>query len=182
MKGIKGYTPTAMLLHWGSAGIWLVAWCIGFVATHWRDEFNANHSLTFLHKALASTLIFLVVLRLFWRATHPAPALPDSMSTRMKQGAFVGHVLLYGVALIFLPLSGWYWSSVADKPIMLLGLTQLPALVAPDEDQYALAKVIHTYTAWFCGALVFGHVAAALKHHFVDRDEVLAGMLPGRRV
>lgn len=181
MSGTKGYTATAMTLHWGSAAIWLVAWCIGFIATHWRDEFNPTHSLTFLHKALASTLIFLVVVRLLWRATHPAPALPDSMSVRMKLGAVVGHVLLYALALVFLPLSGWYWSSVADKPIMVLGLLQLPPLVAPDQDQYTLAKFVHTYTSWFCAALVAGHVGMALKHHFVDRDEVLSGMLPGRK-
>lgn len=176
-----GYTKTAMALHWGSAAIWLLAWGIGFVAVHWRDELNAGHGLTFLHKALASSLIFLVVVGVLWRLTHPAPAMPDSMSVRMKQGAVIGHVLLYVLALALLPLSGWYWSSVADKPIMLLGLVQLPPLVEADQDQYALAKLVHTWTAWFCGTLIVGHVGMALKHHFVDRDEVLIGMLPGRR-
>jgi Cytochrome B561 len=101
------------------------------------------------------------------------------MSPLMKRGAFAGHLLLYCIALVGLPMSGWYWSSVADKPIMVAGLFLLPTLVEPDQSLYDLAKSIHTYTAWLCGALVGGHVVFALKHHFIDKDRVLAGMLPG---
>lgn len=175
------YTGTAKWLHWGMALIWLAAWIIGILATHWRDEFNADRGLTYLHKSMASTLLFLIVVRIAWRLSHPAPALPDSMSRTMKRGALVGHVLLYAVALIGLPLSGWYWSSVADKPIMVASLFMLPPIVAPDESLYDLAKAVHTYTAWVCGALVGGHLLVALKHHFVERDDVLKGMLPARK-
>ncbi|MFU2327989.1 cytochrome b [Pseudomonas sp. NFX98] len=174
------YTGTAKWLHWGMALIWVAAWVIGIVATHWRDEFNAHHELTFLHKAMASTLLFLIVARVAWRLSHPTPALPDSMSPMMKRGAYVGHLLLYAVALIGLPLSGWYWSSVADKPIMVAALFALPPLVDPDQSLYDLAKAIHTYTAWMCGALIGGHMLVALKHHFVEKDDVLKGMLPER--
>lgn len=161
--------------------IWIASWCIGFLATHWRDELNPEHDLTFWHKALGSSLLFLILLRLAWRLTHPAPVLPPSMSPLMQRGAVTGHVMLYAVALIALPLSGWFWSSVADKPIMVLGLFQLPALVGPAPDLYDLAKSIHTYTSWFCGLLVVGHVLIALKHHFVDKDNVLNDMLPARQ-
>lgn len=96
----------------------------------------------------------------------------------MQRAAVYGHLLLYGVALIALPVSGWFWSSVADKPIMVAGLFQLPPLVGPDQDLYGLAKAIHTYLSWLCGAMVGGHLLVAFKHHFVDRDHVLKGMLP----
>ncbi|MNF93894.1 hypothetical protein D3C84_765850 [compost metagenome] len=129
---------------------------------------------------MASTLLFLIVVRIAWRITHPAPALPAAMSPLMKRGAFLGHLMLYAIALIGLPLSGWYWSSVADKPILVAGLFQLPPMVGPDQTLYDLAKSIHTYVAWLCGALVGGHVLVALTHHFVEKDEVLKGMLPGR--
>lgn len=171
------YTDTAKWLHWGMAVIWIVSWCIGIVATHWRDELNPEHGLTILHKALASTILFLIVARVAWRLTHPAPALPASMSPLMQRGAMIGHLLLYVIALLALPFSGWYWSSVADKPIMVLGLFQLPSMVAPDQDQYDLAKMIHTWLSWFCGALIGGHILVALKHHFIDRDHALKGML-----
>lgn len=180
MTQVKSYTATAKWLHWGMALIWITAWVIGIVAVHWRDEFNPQHQLTFLHKAMASTLLFLVVLRIAWRLTHAAPALPDTMTPLVKRAAFIGHLLLYIVALVGLPLSGWYWSSVADKPILVAGIFLLPPLVEADKSLYDLAKAIHTYCAWLCGILVGGHMIVALKHHFMDKDKVLAGMLPGR--
>lgn len=131
-----GYTSTAKWLHWGMAFLWIASWGIGILAVYGRDQLNSDHGLTVLHKAIASTLLFLIVARVAWRLTHRTPAFPDSMSPLMQRGAFIGHLLLYAVALVALPLSGWYWSSVADKPIMVAGLFQLPSLVAAAPDQY----------------------------------------------
>ncbi|EPJ84684.1 putative cytochrome [Pseudomonas sp. CFII64] len=176
---ISGYTSPAKWLHWGMALLWICSWGVGILATHWRDELNPHHQLTILHKAVASTLLFLIVLRVTWRLMNRPPELPASMSPLMKRGAMIGHLLLYVVALIALPMSGWYWSSVADKAILVAGLFLLPPLVTPDPELYDLAKYIHTWTAWCCGALVGGHALVALKHHFIDKDETLIGMLPG---
>jgi cytochrome b561 len=82
------------------------------------------------------------------------------------------------VALIALPLSGWMWSSVADKPIMLLGLFHLPPLVGPAPEYYDLAKLVHQWLSGSVGLVVLGHAVAAVKHHVVDKDGVLASMLP----
>ncbi|MBE7197613.1 MAG: cytochrome b [Parafilimonas terrae] len=172
------YNPTAKALHWLMAAIWITAWFLGVSAVYMREAWNPHHGLTITHKALASTLLFLVVLRVAWRLTHPVPSLPDSMSPVMKRAAGLGHLALYGAALIALPVSGWFWSSVAGKPIMVLGLFQLPPLTAPAKEWYDLAKLAHVTLAWSTGALVLGHVLIALKHHFIDRDGVLRGMLP----
>ena len=174
---IDHYTATAKWLHWGMAFIWLGSWLLGFAAVHARG-LNADHSVTFLHKVLASTVLFLVILRVAWRLTHPAPALPGEMSSLMRRAAHLGHVALYLIALFALPLSGWLWSSLAAKPIMLLGLVHLPPLTGPNPALYPWVEAFHTYTAWLCGALVGGHILVALKHHFVDKDAVLRGMLP----
>ncbi|OUL90004.1 cytochrome B [Paraburkholderia hospita] len=160
--------------------IWIAAWIIGFIAVHFRDELNGHHQLTILHKALASTVIFLTALRIVWRLTHSVPPLPASMSPAMQRLAHLGHYALYAIALIALPLSGWIWSSVADKPIMMLGLVHLPALVAPAPKYYGLAKTVHQFLAWSIGLVVLAHAGAALKHHLVDKDGVLTSMLPGR--
>ncbi len=173
------YTKTAKVLHWLMAAIWIAAWFLGAAAVYMRDAWNPQHGLTFVHKALASTLLFLIVIRVAWRLTHAGPGLPDSMSPLMRRAAGLGHLALYAVALVGLPLSGWFWSSVAGKPIMVLGLFQLPPLTEPAKAYYDLAKQIHVVLAWGTGALVLGHVLVALKHHFVDRDGVLRGMLPG---
>jgi cytochrome b561 len=173
-----GYHPVAQFQHWLMALIWIAAWLIGFVAVHFRDEFNGHHQLTFLHKAIASTVLFLTALRLGWRLARPAPALPSSMSPMMQRAAHLGHYALYAVALIALPLSGWIWSSVAGKPIMMLGLVLLPPLTAAAPEYYDTAKLVHQLLAWSFGLVVLGHAGAALKHHFIDRDGVLNSMLP----
>lgn len=75
-----GYHPLSKFQHWLMAMIWIAAWIIGFIAVHFRDALNAHHELTILHKALASTVVFLTVLRIVWRWKHPVPALPSSMA------------------------------------------------------------------------------------------------------
>ncbi|MGV7034797.1 cytochrome b [Methylobacterium symbioticum] len=177
----QSYTPTAKLLHWLMAAIWIAAWVLGAAAVYMREAWNPHHGLTITHKALASTLLFLIVVRVAWRLTHPAPALPAQMSAPMRRAAALGHLALYAAALLALPLSGWLWSSVAGKPILVLGLVQLPPLTAPAKDWYDLAKLAHVTLAWGTGALVLGHVLVALKHHVVDGDGVLRGMLPEAR-
>ncbi|WP_095124637.1 cytochrome b [Pseudomonas sp. Irchel s3a12] len=172
------YTSTAKLLHWSMGSIWIGVWIVGALAVYFREELNPSHGLTFWHKAFASALLFLLVIRVAWRATHQPPAMPENISPPMRRLAHAGHFILYALALIALPISGWVWSSVADKPIMVLGLFKLPALVAPQPDAYDLAKWVHVIFAWSSAVLVLGHVAMALKHHWIDRDGVLLSMAP----
>ena len=175
-----GYNPVSKLLHWSMAAIWIAAWGLGVMAVYLRDLINTDHGVTIAHKAIATTILFLVVLRVAWRLTHPAPPLPDSMSPLLQRAAQLGHLGLYAVALIALPVSGWLMSSVADKPIMVLWLFHLPPLVEPAKAWVETARLVHTTLAWTMGAVVLGHILIALKHHYIDRDGILAGMLPGR--
>jgi cytochrome b561 len=177
-KQLPAYHAVSKFQHWLMALIWIAAWGIGFVAVHLRDDFNGHHQLTFLHKAIASTVLFLTALRIVWRMTHPAPALPASMSPALQKVAHLGHYALYAVALVALPLSGWMWSSVAAKPIMMMGLFVLPPLTAAAPEYYDLAKAVHQWLAWIVGLLVLGHAGAAFKHHLIDKDGVLVSMLP----
>jgi cytochrome b561 len=172
------YNPLSKFQHWLMAVIWIAAWVIGFLAVHLRDELNGHHQLTFLHKAIASTIFFLTALRIVWRLANPVPALPASMSPAMQKAAHLGHYALYAVALIALPLSGWMWSSVAGKPIMMMGLFVLPPLTDAAPEYYEIAKTMHQLLAWSFGLVVLGHAGVAFKHHFVDRDGVLKSMLP----
>ncbi len=103
------------------------------------------------------------------------------MSAMMQRAAHFGHLLLYALALTALPISGWVWSSIADKPIMVLGLIQLPPVTTPDPDAYDTAKWVHVTFAWSSVALVLGHIAMALKHHWFDKDHVLTSMLPNSK-
>jgi cytochrome b561 len=89
----------------------------------------------------------------------------------------VSHVLLY-VFLLVIPVSGWLYSSATGVQVVYLGLIPLPDLVARDRELGNVLKAIHVTLNFTLLALVCVHAAAAFKHHFVDRDAVLARMLP----
>lgn len=106
------YTRTAQILHWIMAIIFITAWVIGFYSGNFLSydvDGSFKGDVITLHKNIATTIIFLVVIRLFWRYTHPAPQLPDTMSPTMKTLAHTGHLLLY-VILVALPVTGCLFS------------------------------------------------------------------------
>lgn len=174
------YHPFSKFLHWTMGAIWLGVWVAGFLAVHFREQLNPHHGLSVWHKAIAITLVFLVVLRVFWRLVTPPPALPDSMTPRMKRAASAGHLGIYALALVALPMTGWALSSVAGKPVMMLGLVEIPPYLPQNKDIVETVRDIHTWLSWLCGAMVLGHILLAFKHHVVDKDGVLTGMLPRR--
>lgn len=173
------YTRTAQWLHWVMAVIFITAWVIGFYSGNFLSydvdgSFKGN--MITLHKNIASVIIFLVVIRIFWRYTHPAPQLPASMPKQMQQMAHIGHLVLYCI-LIALPVSGCIYSWSAGHPVPVLYLFEIPRLLETNPAIVAIAKPVHIYLSWFASLLVVGHILAAVKHHFIDKDHILKSML-----
>jgi len=79
------------------------------------------------------------------------------------------------------PLLGWAYSSAAGFPIVVFGVLPLPDFVPVNKPLSELIKPWHGYAAFALAGLAVLHVAAALKHQFIDRDGLLARMWPGRR-
>jgi cytochrome b561 len=132
-----------------------------------------------LHKSFGITLLGLAVLRLLWRLLDDRPLAPAGQPRWQQRAAGATHVLLYFL-LIAMPLSGWLYNSAAGFPLRWFKLVNLPHLVDSDPALKELAHQAHEFGAWLLIALLALHVAAALKHHFVDRDDTLNAML-GRR-
>ncbi len=131
------------------------------------------------HKSLGITILGIAVLRLAWRA-FDAPPTPPPMPRWQLLAARFSHWGLY--ALLFaLPLSGWLMSSAANRPVSWWGFLQLPDFVAPDAGLKEIFEEIHELLVNVLFALVALHVAAAIKHQFLDRDGLLLRMLPGGR-
>ena len=174
------YTATAKWLHWIVAalvianlalGLWMVD-LPGITPTKLRS-FN-------WHKWVGVTVFMLATLRLLWRLGHAAPPLPAGMREWERRGAQAAHVLLY--ALLFaLPLSGYFYSLSTGYPVVLFGMLPLPVLMGPDPVLKPLLVGLHHVLAWAMLVLVALHAVAALKHHLVERDDVLRRMLPQRR-
>jgi cytochrome b561 len=161
------------------AVIFIVAWLIGFYSGNFLSyevDGTFKGTVITLHKNIATTIIFLVVIRIFWRYTHPAPQLPNTMSPMMKTLAHIGHFLLY-LMLLALPITGCLFSWSAGHPAPVLYLFEIPRLVQDNPDLLAIVKPLHIYISWFAGLLIAGHILAAIKHHLIDKDNVLLSML-----
>jgi cytochrome b561 len=133
------------------------------------------------HKSFGLTILMLAVLRLVWRLMNPVPDLTAESRPWERALARLSHFLLYG--LIFaLPVSGWLMSSARNFPVSWFKLFQFPDLVAPNEQLFQQMRALHhlLFSALVVVALL--HIAGALKHHFIDRNDVLKRLLPFTRV
>jgi cytochrome b561 len=193
------YTAVAIVLHWAIAVAILFMIPMGL----WMHE-SAEHgdvsarlfSAYQLHKSIGLTVLALSLVRLGWRLMNPPPPMPAHMPGWERFIAVATHWAFYAL-MIGLPLSGWLyvstgWSIHDEAPLPVathwFGLFQVPALFGLNqadlgvrEDAAEAALTAHAYLAYAALGLAALHVAAALKHQFFDRDEVLAHMVPGLR-
>ena len=129
------------------------------------------------HKWAGITILTLSALRLLWRLGHRPPALASTTPVWQVRASQASHALLY--ALFFAaPLAGWAYSSAAGFPVVYFGLFQLPDLVSRSPELAVSLKLTHRILTYSLAALVVLHVAAALKHQWIDRDRLLARMNP----
>ncbi|MBL8523633.1 MAG: cytochrome b [Betaproteobacteria bacterium] len=172
------YTGTAKVLHWLIALMILTAFGVGFYMTGLKFS-PEKLKLYNWHKWAGVTIFMLVVLRVLWRLTHKPPPLPDTMPTIQKFAAHFGHGLLY-FFMIAIPLSGWLMSSAKGFQTVWFGVLPLPDLLEKSEDLGKTLELVHRWLNYTMIATVAGHAAAALKHHLIDRDDILRRMLPGK--
>jgi len=170
------YTYTAIVLHWLIALVLVGTFAVGFYMEGLALS-PIKLKLYAWHKWAGMTLLVLAVVRLAWRLTHRVPALPVTMSRASQMAAHVGHGLLY-ILMLAIPISGWLMTSAKGVPVVWFGIWQLPDLVSKDEALGSLLTDVHVVLNYTLLILVIGHVAAALQHHFIKRDGVLARMLP----
>jgi len=123
------------------------------------------------HKWIGITVFLLTCLRLGW---------PVAMPEWQRRAAAWSHVLLY-ILLLMIPVSGWLYSSSTGVQVVYLGLVPLPDLVPNDKALAHQLQAVHVGLNFLLFVLVCVHSAAALKHHYVDRDPALKRMLPGAR-
>jgi cytochrome b561 len=169
------YTRTAIALHWLAVLLIAVNFALGLSMV---DMPLGPQKLRWFawHKWIGITVFVVTVARLGWRRAHPAPP-PVAMPEWQRRAAAASHAALY-VLLLLIPLSGWLYSSATGVSVVYLGLVPLPDLVPKDKALAAVLKAVHITLNFTLLALVFVHTGAALKHHFADRDGVLARMLP----
>jgi cytochrome b561 len=167
------YGQIARIFHWLTAVFVITAFAVR-VAMHKVEPGGTQNQLFDLHRSLGTTVLALVVLRLLWRLTHPAPPLPASIYGIQRFAAETTHWLLYGLILVQ-PILGWLGSNAFGAPVHIYGLFDLPVLVPKDD---ALAKILfgaHQLVAYAILAVVTLHVLAAV-YHTIRGDGILRRM------
>jgi cytochrome b561 len=171
------YTHTAMVFHWLIAVLIVGTFSLGLVMTDIPGLTPTKLKYFSWHKWAGVTVLTVATLRLLWRLANPAPAYPAGMPGWQQRAAHGLHLLLY-VLIFAVPLSGYFYTLAAGVPVVYFGLVQLPLLIAPNPELKPLLKGLHYWLNMVMAGAVGLHVAAALKHHFIDRDGVMKRMLP----
>ncbi|BCO29770.1 cytochrome b561 [Rhodoferax lithotrophicus] len=176
------YSFVAITLHWLLALVVVSMFVMGVYMTDLPFS-PARLKLYNWHKWAGISFLLLSVLRLLWRATHRPPELPNSIRQTMpawqSRAHHATHHLLY-VLFFAVPLLGWAYSSAAGFPIVWFGQFALPDLLPADKALAELIKPLHMASALALMGLAGLHIAAALKHQWIDRDGLLLRMMPGR--
>ncbi|MEJ7808431.1 MAG: cytochrome b [Telluria sp.] len=170
------YTTTAIVFHWLVALMIIGAFSMGLIMTEMSLSPTKLKYYSW-HKWAGVTILFLATVRLLWRLTHPAPAYPGTMPAWQKSSANILHALLY-VLMFAVPLSGYFYTLAAGYPVVYFGLFELPVLIEKNDELKPVLKLVHFWLNMTLATTVGLHIAAALKHQFVDRDGVLKRMLP----
>ena len=171
------YTTTAIALHWLLALAIVGMFIVGLYMTSLPLS-PQRLKLYNWHKWAGITILTLSALRLLWRLSHRPPADPP-MPAWQRLAAHGTHRLLY-LLFFAVPLVGWAYSSAAGFPVVVFGVLPLPDFVPADRELAEAIKPWHGRLAFTMATLVVVHVAAAVKHHFIDRDALLARMWPSK--
>ena len=182
----RRYTLVAIVLHWLIAAAVLTNLYLGWRMS--RAEGMEKFTLFQLHKSVGITVLTLTVLRIVWRLLHRPPPYPATMTRWERLAAGAVHALFY-LLMVAMPLTGWIVVSASafNIPTLLYGTIPLPHIGVvhdlPMAQRHAIETGVgasHFLLAYLFAGLIMLHVAAALKHQFVERDDVLRRMLPGR--
>ncbi len=184
-ESIKRYHCGAILLHWLMAVLIIGNLVLGILLEDIPDD--QKFQFYQLHKSLGISVLVLTVLRIVWRFMHPAPALPSSLKAWEAWAVKITHSLFY-VLMAAIPFSGWALVSASPKniPTILFGVIPLPKLPffdgvvdveARKELSHSIGEV-HELLAYTLLILLALHVAAAIRHHWLLKDETILRMTP----
>lgn len=169
------FNLTARVLHWSMAAMILT---MLFVGIGMVASMSLRPTLISLHRPLGIAIGLLVIVRLRNRLRHRPPPLPADLPAIQVFAAKASHYLLY--ALMFaMPLIGWSMLSAGGYPVTMFKGFTLPPIAPHNATLYALLRSAHTWLALLLFATVLLHLAAALFHAWVRRDEVFASMARG---
>lgn len=169
------YGVAAKAFHWGVALLVLTLLPLGWYM-HDLPSGLARYQYVELHKSLGLLVLIIMTGRSLWRVFNPPPALPDTLPDWEKLAAKLTHWAIYGV-LFLQVITGMTLVWAANSPLMLFGWFAFPSPLAPDKPLRHLMEEIHELLAFGIIILLFAHIGAALRHHFILKNDIMRRML-----
>ena len=170
----NSYGIVSVCFHWLIAllisAMLALGWGREYAPTTWRPIIMD------IHKFTGILILALVFFRIIWKLATPQPELPASLSKFYKLLAHAGHWALYFM-MFAMPISGWAMISASGKTVYFLDLIALPPLMQKNLPWRAFLENLHSVMAFMLAGLIVEHIAAALLHHYVFKDDVLRRML-----
>lgn len=177
MRQAERYETGAVILHWTTAALIAAAFVLGLTV----DDFPKAYSTAVvnLHSLIGLAILLLTVMRLAWRLAHRPPELPKSESVFVRQASRLTHLLMYflmfAVPVIGLPTL-FYRGRGLD-----FGIFQIAPLLPRTPEMFRPLTEVHELAAYALIGLAAGHIAAALYHQYVLRDDLLRRMAIAQR-
>ncbi len=177
----EGFGLVSKLLHWLMAILLISLFAVGLYMTELEYYDSLYHTLPWWHKSIGLSVIGLLLFRFIWKAINSTP---QALSTHKKWEVSLAHIiqkLLYGLILL-IGVSGYFISTAKGKGIEFFNLFEVPAITPAilkplEEDRADLIGEVHEILAITLIVFAVLHAMAALKHHFIDKDETLRRMI-----
>ena len=167
------YGAIAILLHWIMAILLIGLLILGLYMVAVPISLE-KLKLYGWHKEYGMLALMLVMIRIVWRVANIIPSLSlplwEIIAARTVHWAFYGFMFA-------MPITGWIITSAAGLPVSFFGLFVFPDLVSPNPDLMQLFQEIHEWLGYGLIATIVLHTSAALKHHFINKDDILKRML-----
>ncbi|HIO96629.1 MAG TPA: cytochrome b [Leucothrix sp.] len=164
-------------LHWLMAVLLIGLFAVGLYMTELDYYDSLYHTLPWWHKSIGLSVMVLLIFRFIWKLSQADPA---PLKTHKSWEVFLAHLiqrLFYGLILL-IGISGYFISTAKGKGIEFFNLFEVPAIMqALEEDRADLIGEIHEILAITLIVFAALHALAALKHHFIDKDETLLRMI-----
>jgi cytochrome b561 len=174
------YDRVQRLFHWSMAAIIITALLIGLYCAYQEPGTPVRRYLLEWHKSLGMTALVLIVLRIAYRLSTKAPPYLEPMGRLNHAAASGAHLGLYAL-MLFMPLTGYWFSASGGYSLPFFWLFQWPRVLPVDKAATHLPEALHLYGAWAIYIVVGLHIAAVLWHQLIKRDSVLSRMAPRAR-
>ncbi len=172
------YDPVAIALHWTTAVLVIVQMALAQTWGLWGRP--THHLMVVAHMSLGILLTLVIIARVGWRLV-PGHQVPPADVGWLRIASKAVHYLLYALLAAEAVLGFLFrWSGGED--MSFFGLRIPPPFGQWSRAAHHQVGELHEWTGWAIIVIAAGHAAAALYHHYVLRDRVLARMLPGESV